>query len=202
MALLLTSSSVSLLTHFMPLVSLYTPWKHQKTSGFLIFLGGIEREHWQHISYQERLYLTLNKYLPAGNFIFQKFTLLKKIVILCLSPHFILKLQSLKLLQSRIQDSVKHLRWSSLQKAPSFIFEVILNTPLLLMIPRVFSNWEFNSFMTEVPIYSNLYMCKSMDWFLYDRDLRYERVNGLIETKLRSQSPKNQKTIIIQQKQN
>ena len=61
MALLLASSSVSLLTHFMPLVSLYTPWKHQKTSGFLIFLGGIEREHWQHISYQERLYLTLNK---------------------------------------------------------------------------------------------------------------------------------------------
>ena len=143
MALLLTSSSVSLLTHFMPLVSLYTPWKHQKTSGFLIFLGGIERDHWQHISYQERLYLTLNKYLPAGNFIFQKFTLLKKIVILCLSPHFILKLQSLKLL-----------RWSFLQKK-ALIFEVILNTPLLLMIPRVFSNWEFNSFMTEVPIYRN-----------------------------------------------
>ena len=154
MALLLTSSSVSLLTHFMPLVSLYTPWKHQKTSGFLIFLGGIERDHWQHISYQERLYLTLNKYLPAGNFIFQKFALLKKIVILCLSPHFILKLQSLKLLQSRIQDSVKHLRWSFLQKK-ALIFEVILNTPLLLMIPRVFSNWEFNSFMTEVPIYRN-----------------------------------------------
>ena len=22
-------------------------------------------------------------------------------------------------------------------------------------------------------------LCKSMDWFLYDRDLRHERVNGL-----------------------
>ena len=23
----------------------YTPWKHQKTKGFLIFLGGIEIDH-------------------------------------------------------------------------------------------------------------------------------------------------------------
>ena len=29
--------------HFMPLVSFYTPWKHQKTSGFRIFSGGIDR---------------------------------------------------------------------------------------------------------------------------------------------------------------
>ena len=27
----------------MPLVSFYTPWKHQKTSDFLMFSGGIER---------------------------------------------------------------------------------------------------------------------------------------------------------------
>ena len=24
----------------------YTPWKHQKTEGFMTFLGGIEVEHW------------------------------------------------------------------------------------------------------------------------------------------------------------
>ena len=30
------------LTHFMSLASFYTPWKHQKTRGFL-FLGGIEK---------------------------------------------------------------------------------------------------------------------------------------------------------------
>ena len=24
----------------------YTPWKHQKTGGFLIFTGGIEVERW------------------------------------------------------------------------------------------------------------------------------------------------------------
>ena len=42
-----------------------------------------------------------------------------------------------------------------------------------------------NSFMTEVPIiYRNLPIdleSKSMDWFLYDRDLRHEIVNSLID---------------------
>ena len=32
------------LAHFMPLISFYTPWKNQKTKGFLIFSGGIERD--------------------------------------------------------------------------------------------------------------------------------------------------------------
>ena len=32
------------LTHFMPLVFFYTSWKHQKNIGFLMFLGGIERD--------------------------------------------------------------------------------------------------------------------------------------------------------------
>ena len=32
-----------LLTHFMLLASLYTPGKHQKAKGFLMFLGGLER---------------------------------------------------------------------------------------------------------------------------------------------------------------
>ena len=30
----------------MPLVSFYTPWKHQETKGFLIFSGCIERDEW------------------------------------------------------------------------------------------------------------------------------------------------------------
>ena len=30
----------------MPLVSFYNPWKDQKTSGFLMFLGGIEGDQW------------------------------------------------------------------------------------------------------------------------------------------------------------
>ena len=42
------------LTHFIPLVSFYTLWKHQKTfgetSGFLMFSGGIERYHWHEMS--------------------------------------------------------------------------------------------------------------------------------------------------------
>ena len=32
------------LTHTIPLVSFYTNWKYQETSGFLMFLGGIETE--------------------------------------------------------------------------------------------------------------------------------------------------------------
>ena len=34
------------LIHFMQLVSFYTPWKHQKTFGFLIFLGSIVGDQW------------------------------------------------------------------------------------------------------------------------------------------------------------
>ena len=40
----------------------------------------------------------------------------------------------------------------------------------------------FNFFMTEVTIYRNQWidlLSKSMDWFLYDRDLRHERVKAL-----------------------
>ena len=34
------------LASFIPLIFLCTPQKHQKTSGFLIFLGNIERGQW------------------------------------------------------------------------------------------------------------------------------------------------------------
>ena len=34
------------LIHFMPLISFDTPWKHQKTSGFLMFSGGMKRDQW------------------------------------------------------------------------------------------------------------------------------------------------------------
>ena len=34
------------LTHFMPLISFDTPRKHQKTRGFLLFSGVIERDQW------------------------------------------------------------------------------------------------------------------------------------------------------------
>ena len=40
------NNNSSCLAHFMPLVSFYTPWKYQKTSSFLIFSGGIERDQW------------------------------------------------------------------------------------------------------------------------------------------------------------
>ena len=30
--------------------SFYTPWKHEKTSGFMIFSGSIERNQWYEMS--------------------------------------------------------------------------------------------------------------------------------------------------------
>ena len=35
-----------MLTHFVPLISFDTLWKHQKTSGFLMFSRGIKRDQW------------------------------------------------------------------------------------------------------------------------------------------------------------
>ena len=43
---LILTSFLSTLTHFMPLVSFYIPWKLQKTRGFLMFSGGIEKDQW------------------------------------------------------------------------------------------------------------------------------------------------------------
>ena len=37
--------------HFMPLVSLCTPWDHQEISGFLMFSGGIEIDQWHVMSW-------------------------------------------------------------------------------------------------------------------------------------------------------
>ena len=39
------------ISHFMPLVSLYTCWKHQKTSIFVRFLRGIEKEQCHEMDY-------------------------------------------------------------------------------------------------------------------------------------------------------
>ena len=37
------------LTLFILRISFDTPWKHQKTRGFLMFSGGIKRDHWHEI---------------------------------------------------------------------------------------------------------------------------------------------------------
>ena len=38
------SEALSFFNHFRPMFLLYTPWKHQKTSDFLMFLGGESME--------------------------------------------------------------------------------------------------------------------------------------------------------------
>ena len=35
----------SKITHYCPVFPFYTPLKHQKTKGFLMFSGGIKRKH-------------------------------------------------------------------------------------------------------------------------------------------------------------
>ena len=42
---------MSILTHFMPLVFFYTPWKHHKTRGFLMFSRGMERIRWHEMGW-------------------------------------------------------------------------------------------------------------------------------------------------------
>ena len=44
LTLSLRGHALSLLTHFVPLASFDTTKKHQNTSGFLMFLGGIEKD--------------------------------------------------------------------------------------------------------------------------------------------------------------
>ena len=45
-------TNLKLLTYFMPFVSFDSPCKHQKTSGFLMFSGGIERGQWHEMGYR------------------------------------------------------------------------------------------------------------------------------------------------------
>ena len=44
-----------MLAYFKPMFHFYTPWKRQKTRGFLTFLVGIEIEHWLELGYEDRL---------------------------------------------------------------------------------------------------------------------------------------------------
>ena len=53
----------------MPLVPLYTPSKHQKTSGFLLFSGGIERDQWHEMGLKKRLASSLLKSLGRKSYV-------------------------------------------------------------------------------------------------------------------------------------
>ena len=36
----------------MPMISFDTPWKHKKTCGFLMFSGGIKRDRWHEMGWE------------------------------------------------------------------------------------------------------------------------------------------------------
>ena len=43
--LIVIKTRINILIHYMPLISFYSHWKHQKIRAFLMFSGGIERDH-------------------------------------------------------------------------------------------------------------------------------------------------------------
>ena len=47
----------------MPLVSFDTPWKYQKLSGFLMYLGGIERDQWHEMGKEQTHYGKFKDYI-------------------------------------------------------------------------------------------------------------------------------------------
>ena len=74
----------------MLLISFYTPWKHKKTIGFLMFLGGIERDQWhkmgsikpflcQHFFWkgEDVLFVNIYPHVPAIEYIFWNMNTLK-----------------------------------------------------------------------------------------------------------------------------
>ena len=46
------SGSYSNITHFQLIFHSYTPWKHQKISGFLMVSGGTDEKHWLKMSWE------------------------------------------------------------------------------------------------------------------------------------------------------
>ena len=127
------------LTHFMPMIYFYTPWKHQKTIGFLMFSGGIERQvTWTEFTWEiELLYFktSVEMYgkIPTGiiGFIQQTcwwWSLLTSVVLVfpffqcfpifgssCSERPVIIEAEGTKWVQRRLQNPFKH-RWSFLRK--------------------------------------------------------------------------------------
>ena len=51
----------------MPLISFDTPWKHQKTGGFMMFSGGIKRDQWHEMGEVNVLQADMHESLLQGD---------------------------------------------------------------------------------------------------------------------------------------
>ena len=60
------TSTFDINAHVLPLVSLYTPWKHQKTFGFLMFSGDIGKGQWLQIHFFSCLFSGLWNYFVVA----------------------------------------------------------------------------------------------------------------------------------------
>ena len=80
----------SSLTHFNPVSHFYTPWKRQKTFGFLTFSGGMEMWHWT----KNGLAKVINPltYSIYSLFLLKYYQLHPTLLLLCLKDrkHFLL----------------------------------------------------------------------------------------------------------------
>ena len=73
----MTSSSMAdsyeALTHFMPSMSFYSSWKTQKSSGFLMFSGAIERDQWHEMGQWRGAFLSMmNTFSKKGQSVSKK----------------------------------------------------------------------------------------------------------------------------------
>ena len=130
-----------LLIRFKPMLPFHTPspGKHQKTSSFLIFSEGIDREHWPEIIKQNRQYCTANK---------QKNTkkLLKNNKLRRDATQRSMKFHIGDMSSSKLENS--SLEWFQKNQFPSAMQYVLVNKKLLLKglyDSRRYYSWHLSS---------------------------------------------------------
>ena len=163
----------------MPLISLYIPWKHKKISGFL-FSGGIERDQWYKINsfnfqilencprdLQADVSIHLHKQVLESNPAFKKLkmTSLRNISlhlsIIHLSPGDKI------IYQGENIEALYFIENGSVEVKHGDALVGLIGEYLLTLSWRRSLSYRNQSINLQR---------KSTDWFLYDRDLRHERV--------------------------
>ena len=159
------------LTHFMPLVSFYTPWKHPKTRSFLVLwelLKETSSEKW--VNWENKILPHLSIFVVITKIISWLFRYFK-------SSDDVLSMKNFNW-QGQIVIHLLSTRlfWFGLQPASNYKFNTLPASLLYLYLlnetmawnPLSLSWWRSLSYRIQ----SIDFFCKSMNWFLYDMDLR------------------------------
>ena len=160
------------LTHFMPLVSFYTPWKHPKTRGFLVFWGVLEEtssEKW--VNWENKVLPHLSIFVVIMKIISWLFRYFK-------SSDDVLSMKNFNWQgQIVIHFLSTRLFWFGLQPASNYKFNTLPASFLYLYLLNETMAWNLLSLswwrsLSYRPQSIDLF-CKSMNWFLYDMDLHH-----------------------------